>query len=266
MKIKILLVLAIAAVALFGWKVMRDQSASKEQTPAVEQQKSDKSVEKGVSKASGKKVSRKGRKLRKRRAQAADGEQVEGKERKKVRPEVKIDDEEKDFTEEERQISAELQNAVNNENVKDVITLGIAAASSKNAEIRRRAVDALGWFGKKTMAEMTLFMNDSDEDVASEALDQWEHAMFEVSAGAEKATLIELGMKTVRDPDALESMIMEVGELSNALAMQTMVNVIETGNPEAQKVAKEHYEFFTGDEYTNRQAAEQWLAENPDDE
>lgn len=260
-KLKIAVILMIAAaLAVFGWYMIAGDG-SKEKTPAPsERGTTEKITEKKVTKEKG------GRRKKVRKERKKTNAKQDGKTAKKVRPTVKIDDVEKNFTAEEKQISEELQKSIDNDNVEDAITLAVAAASSKNPEIRKRAVEALGWFGKKAMAELTLFMNDADEDVSSDALHQWDLAMSEISSGPEKAQLIELGMRMVKDADALDSMIMEVCDLSNRLAMQTMLNVIESGSPEAKKVTMEHYEFFTGEEFTDRKAAEAWLAENPDDD
>ena len=256
--------LLVAVLAFAGWKLLSARGPANDPAKPNQVQKAEPGKdEKG---AQQRKPGKRLRVKKSRGASATAKTAGEKSAKQKVKPKVKIEDVEKSFTAEEKQISDELQKSIDDEKVEDAITLAVAAASSKNPEIRKRAVEALGWFGKKAMAELTLFMSDSDEDVSSDALHQWDLAMSEISSGPEKAKLIELGMQTVKDADALDSMIMEVGDLSNTLAMQTMLNVIEHGTPEAQKVTKEHYEFFTGEEFTDRKAAENWLAENPDDD
>ena len=56
----------------------------------------------------------------------------------------------------------------------------------------------------------------------------------------------------------------ELIDMDEKLALQTLVDVIEGGKaaPQGVATAREQYEFLTGEEYTNIDAANQWLAEN----
>ena len=60
-------------------------------------------------------------------------------------------------------------------------------------------------------------------------------------------------------------MIMEINDLPNSAQMDILTRLIEGGNKAAAEVAREHYEFVTGEPYTTPDAAQKWLQENPDD-
>ena len=71
-------------------------------------------------------------------------------------------------------------------------------------------------------------------------------------------------MHIIRDKESLESMIMELGDCDDVAAMQAIVNLIASKNANASSVAREHYEFVTGEEYTDFATAEKWVRENCD--
>lgn len=136
------------------------------------------------------------------------------------------------------------------------------AAASTNAEVRSDLVDALGWFGKKAMLDLMPFMADADEDVRQSAIDNWNMALSDINSEKQKCSYIESAMTVLTDEDALDTMITELMDCDDRLAVQTIVNIISSGTKEAVKAAKEQYEFQTGEEYTTIEAAETWLQEN----
>lgn len=162
---------------------------------------------------------------------------------------------------EKRQLTA-IQSALDAEDLKALLAVLPEASKSPNAEVRGEMVDALGWFGEEAMLELLPFMADRDEDVAQSAMDSWTMSLSEIENEREKATLVESAMLAIRDEDSLDSMIMELDDCDDLLAMQTVVNLIESPNPKAARVAREHYEFITGEEYAGFDAAEKWMAEN----
>lgn len=159
-----------------------------------------------------------------------------------------------------------IEDALEKENLSALAKLLPDIYGSTNAEIRSEMVDALGWFGEQAMAELLPFMADRDSEIAQAAIDNWTTALADVSDGREKAKLIERAMQIIRDKDSLESMIMELGDCDDVAAMQTIVNLIASENANASSVAREHYEFVTGEEYTDFAAAEKWVRENCTDD
>lgn len=139
------------------------------------------------------------------------------------------------------------------------------ASKSASSDVRAQAVEALRWFGKEALAELTIFMADSDDDVRTSACDAWTSALFEVEDPTLKGKLVVSAMEILTDADQLESMVMEINDLPNSAQMDILTRLIEGGNKAAAEVAREHYEFVTGEPYESRDAAQKWLQENPDD-
>ncbi len=136
--------------------------------------------------------------------------------------------------------------------------------ASTNAEVRAELVDAIGWFDVKGMNHLLPFMADPDDDVRESAIDNWTSALGEVEDEKMRAQMVGAVMQVLTDQDALESMVNELIDMDERVALQTLVDVIEGGKaaPQGVATAREQYEFLTGEEYTNIDAANQWLAEN----
>lgn len=139
------------------------------------------------------------------------------------------------------------------------------AAKSASPDVRAQAVEALRWFGKAALSELTLFMADADDDVRTSACDAWTSALFEVEDPALKGKLVESAMEILTDADQLESMIMEINDLPEAQQVDILTRLIEGSNKAAADAAREHYEFVTGEPYESRDAAQKWLLENSAD-
>ena len=137
-------------------------------------------------------------------------------------------------------------------------------SASTNAEVRAELVDAIGWFDVKGMNHLLPFMADPDDDVRESAIDNWTSALGEVEDEKMRAQMIGAVMQVLTDEDALESMVNELIDMDEKVALQTLVDVIEGGKaaPQGVATAREQYEFLTGEEYTNIDAANQWLGEN----
>ncbi len=174
-------------------------------------------------------------------------------------------DELKDLSPQDRECVTAMQSALDAEDYRALIPLVTAAARSANADVRHRAVEALQWFDRKALAELTMFMADSDDDVRSTACDAWTAALSQVEDAEEKGALVASAMEVLTDSDQLESMVMEINDLPNSAQMDILTRLIEGGNKAAAEVAREHYEFLTSEPYEGIDAARKWLQENPDD-
>lgn len=170
-----------------------------------------------------------------------------------------------DLSPQDRACVTAMQSALDAEDYRALIPLVTAAAGSANADVRLRAVEALQWFGKKALAELTMFMADSDDDVRATACDAWTSALSHVEDAEEKGALVASAMEILTDSDQLESMVMEINDLPNSAQMDILTRLIESGNKAAAEVAREHYEFLTSEPYEGLDAARKWLQENPDD-
>lgn len=183
----------------------------------------------------------------------------------KLRPRVTTDERDDLTPEEKRQMTA-IEEAMDEESLEKLRAILPAAAASKNSEIRSELVDGLGWFGKKAMNELLQFMADPDEDIRESAVDYWTSALSDIEDEKTRADVVESAMMVVNDEDALEAMTSELTSIDEKLALQAIINVVESGKapPEATAAAREEYEFITGEEYTNVDDANKWMSENYD--
>lgn len=183
---------------------------------------------------------------------------------------VDDDDEDSSRSPAEKKLAADIEKALDDEDFELAKKCASLALTCKDAEIRQAMVDTLGWFGERAIPELTPFIADSDEDVAESAMNEWEMAVSSVEDDVEKIGMVELAMQVISDEDYLESISGEYIGVDEKLAVESLLRVIEgEGGAKGIEKAKETYEFVTGDEFTDRAAAEKWIAEEyepPDEE
>ena len=204
-----------------------------------------------------------------KRAQAAKARRIAERPRTathgdaQVPPKPVVDDE--NLSPRDRACVEAIQAALDDNDYARLLPSITTAAKSASSEVRAKAVEALRWFGKKALAELTMFMADADEDVRTSACDAWTSAMSEIEEPALKGKLVVSAMEVLTDADQLESMVMEINDLPNSAQIEILTRLIEGENKVAAEVARGHYEFVTGEPYESRDAAQKWLQENPDD-
>ena len=169
---------------------------------------------------------------------------------------------EDEMTPEDRKLANAIEKARDDADIESARGLATQALSSTNTEIRQSMVDTLGWFGANALAELTPFLVDPDEDVRDSAKNEWSIAVSEIENESDKVSVVELAMHVLKDEDALEEMSNEYIGIDEKLAVESLLRIIESeGSPEGIAKAKETYEFVTGEEFTDRTAAEKWIAE-----
>ena len=177
-------------------------------------------------------------------------------------PEETEEEDDDEMTPEDRKLANAIEKALDDEDIDTVRVLATQALSSTNTEVRQSMVDTLGWFGANALAELTPFLVDPDEDVRDSAKNEWSIAVSEIENESEKVSVVELAMHVLKDEDALEEMSNEYIGIDEKLAVESLLRIIESeGSPEGIAKAKETYEFVTGEEFTDRTAAEKWIAE-----
>lgn len=187
------------------------------------------------------------------------------KPRVKLIPETDVDDDEDvndSRTPEERALAERIEKALDDEDLKAAIACADAAQKCRVVEIRQAMVDALGWFGEKALPELMPFLADADEDVRESAKDQWSMAVSSIDDEGVKIGIVELAMGILTDEDALEEISGEYIGVDEKLAVESLARII-TGSGSKEGVAKamESYEFVTGEEWTGKEAAKRWIAE-----
>lgn len=253
--------LAVAIAALIAIFVRKDISEAHSDTPSekTELSESDSLPLQGnnANKKKKKHLDKKGGIRSLKRSDKADkkNNKVSYSEASPVREEVPL-------TTEEQKLHDNIQEAMDSDKASDVIELCKKITPSSNRELRAQAVNALGWFDGKAMAELTPFLADPDEDIASDALVQWQEALNQIDSEVQRAELVGKVMTILQDENALDQLSMELNTIDEKLAVETLVGVISGNNPVGVKVGKDAYEFITGEKYTTPEGANNWIKEN----
>lgn len=162
----------------------------------------------------------------------------------------------------EREIACRVSDALDNEDFEVIRGFAREVAASANEELRQQMVDALGWFGEKAVADLTMFLNDRSEDVAQSAFNHWDSAIDSVDNEAFKLAVATDAMKSLSSPDMLDNVATKLkGAEDEVAAVRSVQEILRSvkGDSAAAKAAKEAYEFITGEEYTTPGAALIWL-------
>ena len=168
-----------------------------------------------------------------------------------------------DMSPEDQKLADAIEKALDDESLSAACALAAKAAASTNASVRESMVSTLGWFGVKALPELTPFLADQDDSVRESAMGEWTAALSEIEDDAQKIGIVEMAMGALSDEDALEDISGEYIGIDERLAVESLLRVIEGGGTEAGVAkAKETYEFVTGEEFTDRAAAENWIQDN----
>jgi len=169
------------------------------------------------------------------------------------------------MTPEDGKLATAIQDALDAEDLGKLKDLLAEARKSKNAEIRRLMVEALQWFDTKAMLQLAGFLADEDEEVREAAVSAWEMVLGNVEDEQVKAGLIVESLQMVQNGDDADRIASEFHTVDQKLAIDSMIKLLYgtlTVSKAAREKILETYEFITGEEYTNAQAARQWLKEN----
>ena len=178
---------------------------------------------------------------------------------KAPRPQLDLDDD--DMSPQDRALANKIEQALDDEDLQLALSTAGTALNSKNAEIRQAMVETLGWFGVKALPELTPFLADADDDVSESAMSEWTMALSEIEDDAERIGVVELAMGILSDEDALEEISGEYIGIDEKIAVESLLRIIEgASSPDGIAKAKETYEFVTGETFTTRADAEEWLA------
>lgn len=163
----------------------------------------------------------------------------------------------------DRETAKKIQDALDNEDFEGVKAMVDAALKSDSSEVRQHAVDALGWFDQKAIADLTKFLSDKDSDVAQSAFNHWDSAVDMVEDDGFKIAVATEAMKTLRDSDMLENVSSKLkGAEDEKAAVRAVLDILRNvkGDSPAATTAKEAYEFITGEEFRGDGAALLWIA------
>ena len=164
------------------------------------------------------------------------------------------DDDEASLTAIQRQLIADIRRALDDNDLAAI--LSIVQKMQKSDEwpdgipiaIRKAAIDALGWFGGDAIPEIAGFLIDGDPEILEEAIDVYESAMFEANGDMELSQVITGAARVLNDADAIDSMLMELNNMRNSVAVETIIDIWENGTDAAKAALPDAIETLTGEE------------------
>ncbi len=187
-------------------------------------------------------------------------------------------EEEKELTDLAKKVLGLLQAALDSENyaqirsAQEVIANAPKGSLSKvksgiPVAIRKKLVEAMGWFGATAIPEMVEFLADPNPEVAQMTIDQFELALQDVTLGdRDRAKIVALASTVLTDHDALEQMFMEISNMRNSVAADTLYTICKDGTDMAKSMMPETIEFVTGeDNIVTDKDLLRWKDQNPDD-
>lgn len=150
----------------------------------------------------------------------------------------------------ERKMVEALDAALEKEDARSVRALVREARKIGNSEVRKTAVSAAGWIGEEAMSELEEFMADDDQEIAQEALWQWELALQECEDEAKKLEMLKGVLLKTKDEGTCDYLSIHLITCENTdLALKTVENLISSDNSACKEPAKEAYEWITGREW-----------------
>jgi len=159
-----------------------------------------------------------------------------------------------------------LQDAVDEEDFATVHALALEAINSGDREVREALPEALEWFGARAVAPLTRLLFDPDSEIARAAVSSLMNALQEFEDPAAKADVLKGIADKMYDEESVDDYITQAfGLMNDALTVEALIPLIESGNPIAEEKGKEAYPVITGSEYVNPTVANEWIANNKGD-
>ena len=110
------------------------------------------------------------------------------------------------------------------------------------------------------------FLADADREVIDATTDAWEDAIAECESDREVSAQVKFAATLVTNSESMDSILSEISNMRNSVAIDTIKTVIEKGNDIAKAQIQEIIDDFTGT--TGMKTSEEldkWLEEHPDD-
>lgn len=186
------------------------------------------------------------------------------------------DDEEAKLNEFSKRLLAELQEALDAEDfnkVKKLVEKLLETppdpkfgAEGVASLLRRKAVEAMGWFGARGLPELVGLLADADNEISEAAFDQFTLALEDISlSDYDRADIVAMAARILSDVDNLEALFMEINNMRHSVGVKLLTDIWMNGTESAKGLLKEQIEFFTGeDNIASIEDLNKWLEENPD--
>lgn len=208
-----------------------------------------------------------------RKKKGAPATKVAISNQKRLKPSFTIgDEEEKKLTDEQRRIIEEIRAALAADDFKTLMRLVRKMQASDEwpdgipKAVKLAAIDALGWFGGNCLPELVGFLADADRDVIDATTDAWEDAIAECESDREVSAQVKFAATLVTNSESMDSILSEISNMRNSVAIDTIKAVLDKGNDVAKKQVQEIIDDFTGTEgMKTAEELDKWLEEHPDD-
>ena len=202
-----------------------------------------------------------------------------------ARSQAQEEDEEKNLSAEMKNLLAEIQSCLDNNDRKALTKVcdKIAKIRREKGEeavpaiVRERAVEAIGHFLPASLAELLAFMADTNAEIAQAAADKFEDEVLnDTTIGDRELSDILVSMaKVINNEDTIDSMMMSIdGNMRNSVKVSTCNQLLESATDAVVKQLREtiadilevEVEELPADNKTLQDKLNEWLKENPDDE
>ena len=111
--------------------------------------------------------------------------------------------------------------------------------------LHQAAIEALRWFGPRSVPELVGYLSSSDEDVVDAARDAMADSVGDPSLGDEaRSRLLLAYAKVVTDEGLLDAMMMEIDRMRPTVKADTVLGVFDSGNAKAVAALQENMEFL----------------------
>lgn len=181
------------------------------------------------------------------------------------------------LSDEYRQLLLKLQEILGKDDRKGVIRLAqdILARIQRGQDVpmfvREQMVRALASCGSDGIPELAGFLADINEMIVQEAANAFEEMLIDADGDAELATILMSILPAVNDQSMLEGFMSELGNMRNSRRVDTVKQIIASGNEAAIKVLNENLSSYFGDDENGFKVnavgdLDEYLARNPDGE
>lgn len=143
---------------------------------------------------------------------------------------------------------------------------GLGGYANVPRVIRSAAVQALGWFGKDAAVDLIDFMADADEEISSDAFDQFELALQDVDmSDYDRAAIVKTTARALTDPDRIDMLLMSLNDMRNSVKAETAIDILTYGTDQVKEALREELPTQFDPDVDSPDDIRKWAAENPDD-